>query len=53
MILSAKKEFFGQFLSLVHRIDLILHMLIELNGVHELDIVSPMQDRSKIRKMPF
>ena len=28
-------------------------MLIELNGVHELAMVSPMLDHSKIRKTPF
>ena len=34
-------------------VDLILHILIELNGVHELAIISPMVDHSKITKMPF
>ena len=48
-----KTRFSAIFLSLVPRIDLILHILIELNGVHELAIVSPMLDHWKTRKMPF
>ena len=41
------------FLSLVHRIDLILHILIELNGLHALASVSVMLGHSKTTKMPF
>ncbi len=48
MIQIAKMRFLAIFLSLVYWIDLILHILIELNGVHELDIISPMLDHSKI-----
>ena len=41
------------FLSLVHRTDLILHILIELNGLHALASVSVMLGHSKNTKMPF
>ena len=53
MIQIAKKEVFAIFLSLVHLIDLISHISIELDGVHELAMVSSMLDHSKITKMPF
>ena len=46
-------SFLAIFMSFVHRIDLILHILIELNGAHDLAMVSPMLDHSKITKMPF
>ena len=46
-------RFLAIFMSLMHWIDLILHILIELNGAHDLAIVSPMLDGSKITKMPF
>ena len=36
-----------------HRIDSILHILIELNGAHELAMISLMLDHSKFTKMPF
>ena len=36
-----------------HQIDSILHILIELNGVHDFAIIQLMLDHSKIRKMPF
>ena len=48
-----KMSFLAIFLSLVHRIDLILHILMELFGVHHLGIISAMLDHSKISKMPF
>ena len=53
MIQIAKNEVLAIFFSLVHRIDLILHILIELNGVHNLAIISAMLDHSKITKMHF
>ena len=36
-----------------HRINSILHILIELNGAHELAMISLMLDHSKFTKMPF
>ena len=48
---------FGQFLAFRSRfglrIDSILHILIELNGAHELAMISLMLDHSKFTKMPF
>ena len=44
---ETKMGFLAIFSSLVHWFDLILHILIGLNGVHELAIVSPMVDHSK------
>ena len=41
------------FLTWVHRIDLILLILIQLNGVHDLTIISLMLDQSKTSKMPL
>ena len=41
------------FLSLVHRINLILHILTILNGVNNLVMIWLMMDHSKIRKMHF
>ena len=46
-------RFLAIFMSLVHRVDLMLHILIELSGVHDFAIVSPMLDHSNITKMPF
>ena len=48
-----KMRFLVIFLSSVHRIDLILHILIELNDMHNSAIISAMLDHSKIPKMPF
>ena len=53
MIQIAKMRFLAIYLSLVHRIDLILHILIKLNGAHELAIVLPMLDHSKVTKNAF
>ena len=50
MIQIAKNEVLAIFLSLVHPIDLILHILIEINSPYDLDIVYVLQDRSKIIK---
>ena len=47
MIQRAKMRFLAIFLSSVHRIGLILHILIELNGLHALASVSLMLDVSK------
>ena len=41
------------FLSLVHRINLILHILTILNGLNNLAMIWLMLDHSKIRKMHF
>ena len=41
------------FLSLVHRIDFKLHILIILNDHDTWTVISPMMDHSKIVKMPF
>ena len=41
------------FLSLVHRINLILHILTILNGVNNLVMIWLMLDHSKSRKMHF
>ena len=38
------------FSSLVHSVNLILHILIELNGVHDLAMSSHMLDHSKNQK---
>ena len=46
-------RFSAIFSSFVHRIDLILHILIELNGGYDFAIAKVMLDHSKIRKMPF
>ena len=46
-------RFLAIFLSLVHQIDFVLHIMIEINGVHELAIVSLMLDHSKITKVTF
>ena len=46
-------RFLALFLSLGHWIDLILHILKELNDVHGLAIVPPMMDHSKMTKIPF
>ena len=48
-----KTMFLAIFLTSVHRIDLILHIMIELNGQYHLAIVSVIMEHSKIRKMPF
>ena len=48
-----KMRFLVIFLSLVHWIYLILHILIELNGLHALASVSVMLGHSKTTKMPF
>ena len=45
--------FLAIFLSFEHRIDSVLHILLELNGVYDFDLLSLMLDHSKIRKMPF
>ena len=36
-----------------HRIDSILHILIELNGVYDFVVIQLMLGHSKMRKMPF
>ena len=41
------------FLTLVHRINLILRILIQLNGEQDLTMVSLMLNHSKCTKMPF
>ena len=46
-------RFLAIFLSLVYLIDLILHIFVELIGVHDLAIDSTMLDHSKIRKNAF
>ena len=48
-----KKRFLAIFLSLVHRITLILHILTILNDVNNLGMIWLMMDHSKIRKMHF
>ena len=53
MFQRAKMRFLAIFLSSVHRIGLILHILIELNGLHALASVSLMLDVSKTTKMPI
>ena len=46
-------RFQAVFLTLVHQIDLILHIMIELNGLHDLAIVPVIMDHSKSTKMPL
>ena len=41
------------FLSLMHRIDFKLHILIILNDLDRWAVISPMLDHAKITKMPF
>ena len=48
-----KMRFLAIFLSLIHWFDLILHILIELNGLLEVAIVGTMLDHSTISKIPF
>ena len=46
-------RFLAIFLGLVHRIDLKLHILIELHGVHHVAIISAMLDHLEITELPF
>ena len=46
-------RFLAIFLSVDHQLELYLHIVVELNAVHNLPIVQLMLDHSKIREMPF
>ena len=46
-----KMRFLAIFLSLMAWMDMMLHILIELNDLNDLAIVSRMLDHEKIRKL--
>ena len=50
---NSPKRGFWTFSGVINQINLILHIVVELNGVHYLPVVQLILDHSKIRKMPF